>query len=522
MAGPIYAAVHPSADMLYVVNNNQGGSGSVSMISFNSNGVLTQLTGSPVNVGQDPVSISFDWSGKFAYVVNRGSKTISSFVVQAGTGLLTPNPNQVNTVYTGSYPMGAAMATPGYNYLMEAPSISGVQGVYLYGVNSATGNILPLSSEQGNFFPTNTTPSGVAVDPTTRYLYGVARGQADGGAVLNGTTYVPAVDPGSMESQFYPTVGSPYPGNSSFNAMYYHPGGAWAYGYFNTQNYGGGPDPNAIDIFKADPSTGAMTYSSSYSFGFPIISIVIDPSGNNMYVLERLPDLPCTGGGGGPGGGPPCQAGQVAWFTINQGTGAITYAGHSYNTAVIPAFMGIDSSGSHLFITNKFNTSKLVAYMSIFAITPQGSANAGSLTEVSGSPFALGTGSAAYVISEVVYNLSVHPSGQFQYVVDQQGGCVYSYSYSSGGVLSNTGKYCPPSPGSAQLSVIDPTGRWLIVYYTSGGNYYLMTYLINGITGQLWQVPTYPSCPTCANTPMQILYPVGSMTSFYTVSGGHP
>jgi len=72
----------------YAVNQIDG---TVSMYAIDqTTGVLTALTPATVPAGGSPFEITFDPSGKFAYVPNAyGNNDVSEYVVDADTGVLT-------------------------------------------------------------------------------------------------------------------------------------------------------------------------------------------------------------------------------------------------------------------------------------------------------------------------------------------------------------------------------------------------------------------------------------------------
>ena len=52
-------------------------------------GVLTAMAGSPFGTGTNPVAVTVDPTGKFAYVANNASNTISAYTIDAASGALT-------------------------------------------------------------------------------------------------------------------------------------------------------------------------------------------------------------------------------------------------------------------------------------------------------------------------------------------------------------------------------------------------------------------------------------------------
>ncbi|MGC1435287.1 MAG: beta-propeller fold lactonase family protein [Terriglobales bacterium] len=72
-------------------------------------GTLTQVAGSPFAAGLGPVAIAFDLNFNFAYVVDKGSNTISQYSWGPGDGVLTPL--SPATISTGLTPVAMAIRT---------------------------------------------------------------------------------------------------------------------------------------------------------------------------------------------------------------------------------------------------------------------------------------------------------------------------------------------------------------------------------------------------------------------------
>jgi YVTN family beta-propeller protein len=87
---PVSVAVDPTAKFVYVTNAYAGmGSGNVSAYSIGSDGALTPIPGSPFVAGSSPRSVAVDPAGKFAYVTNENSNTVSGYTIDPATGALT-------------------------------------------------------------------------------------------------------------------------------------------------------------------------------------------------------------------------------------------------------------------------------------------------------------------------------------------------------------------------------------------------------------------------------------------------
>src|SRR3989442_8288821 len=136
-------------------------------------GVLTQITGSPWATGNAPVSVTVDQTGNCVFVANFLSNNLSVYKVTPSTGALTPvTPGSPYT--TGTAPIGVAV-----DFFSEL--------VYVANALDGTGSLgsisafkLPspatcaLTAVQGSPFRdpgTFSTPSSVVVDRSGSFLY---------------------------------------------------------------------------------------------------------------------------------------------------------------------------------------------------------------------------------------------------------------------------------------------------------------------------------------------------------------
>ena len=98
-------AVDPGGKFLYVANRL---SDSISAYAIDARtGVLSEMSGSPFATGGGPYSISTDISGKFVYVTNGLSDDVSAYTMNASTGALTPMAG--SPFAAGSYPISIAL-----------------------------------------------------------------------------------------------------------------------------------------------------------------------------------------------------------------------------------------------------------------------------------------------------------------------------------------------------------------------------------------------------------------------------
>ena len=115
---PSGLAVTPNGGFLYVANAGANSNNisawaicdNVVNTCINPNkpdGTLTLVTGSPFPAGLGPVAIAFDPGFNFAYVVDKGSNTISQYSYGPGNGVLTPL--SPGTISTGVTPVSIAI-----------------------------------------------------------------------------------------------------------------------------------------------------------------------------------------------------------------------------------------------------------------------------------------------------------------------------------------------------------------------------------------------------------------------------
>jgi uncharacterized repeat protein (TIGR01451 family) len=141
-ANPVWIAIVPDGKYAYVTN---GGSGSVSVIATKTNTVIATIT---VNTG--PFGAAATPDGKFVYVANSGSNNVS--VINTATNQV------VATVGAGSSPLHVAI-TP--------------DGAYAYVSNIGSNNVSVISTATNTVVKTITVgsaPIGVAVTPNSADL----------------------------------------------------------------------------------------------------------------------------------------------------------------------------------------------------------------------------------------------------------------------------------------------------------------------------------------------------------------
>jgi 6-phosphogluconolactonase len=223
---PSAVTVSPSGKFAYVAN---GGSGSVSAYSIDTSmGGLTPIATVPA--GDAPQSVTVHPTGKFAYVANAGkTNNVSVYAINTAKGSLT----QVTTVTAGTAPWSVAVSPSGtYAYVVNAGSDS----VSIFKINSTTGDLSPVGTAA-----TGVNPLSIALDPNGQFAY-----------VAN--------------------VGS-----------------------------------NSVSAYSIDSSTGLLTQVGNAATGSQPVSVTIDRSGRLVYTANE-------------------SSSTVSAFKINMSSGALSLA----------------------------------------------------------------------------------------------------------------------------------------------------------------------------------------------------
>jgi 6-phosphogluconolactonase (cycloisomerase 2 family) len=169
-------------------------------------GALTPVSGSPFAADSLPSSVTVDPSGKFAYVVNRGSNDVSAFTIDLSinptAGALTPVLG--SPFATGAIPRSVAVDPSGrFAYVANSNS----NNVSAFTINSATGALVPLP---GSPFAAGTTPMSIIVDPSGKFAY-VAN-------LNSSNVWVFAID--ATTGALTPVAGSPFAAGTNPSSVF--------------------------------------------------------------------------------------------------------------------------------------------------------------------------------------------------------------------------------------------------------------------------------------------------------------
>jgi 6-phosphogluconolactonase (cycloisomerase 2 family) len=276
-----------------------------------------------------PVALAMDSTGKFLFASNSSTVdtvgnpvpgSVSAFAIGSDGTLTEVSSGDTTTSSPFTVPPNCATRVANFASLAVSPTVFPTQNAvcsepgqnpptseYLYATDSLN-NLLyefavdPSSGALGNppahtnfpFFPTAAVPSGVAVDSCNRFVYvsNLQSNQISAFKICNGSTTQSQFCLNGDDGTLLPITGSPFSLSANAN----------------------GPGP-----------------------------LVVDPFGNNLYVLETLSD-------------------QVSVFRISPVSGSLTAGNPAVvSTGLQPTAMAVRGDGQWLFVAN-FNSATLSQY----------------------------------------------------------------------------------------------------------------------------------------------------------------
>jgi len=202
---PRALAISRDSRVLYVANS---GSDNVTVFSIGAAGVLEPIppsTGNPNPVstgGLSPVALAISSTGRFLYVANSTSNTITAFQVES-SGLLTqvpqagPGTNPVSTSVTG--PTALAVSSTGqFLYVTNGPS--NTVTAFRIETSGRLTLIPPVGATPNPVLTRGTTPNSIAIAPNGAHLY-IANGGGTVSVFAIGTDGLLALAPASGTAQ---------------------------------------------------------------------------------------------------------------------------------------------------------------------------------------------------------------------------------------------------------------------------------------------------------------------------------
>lgn len=170
-ANPSFIVVDPQHKYAYVSNTAGGvGNGAVSQYTVAGNGQLGVNTSSagtttsvsvlPVPTGVNPVAMATDPGGKFLFVANQGSNSISVFSIDRATGILAEVSG--SPFATGAAPAGIAATSKA---VFVSNSGAATISAYTFSAGGA------LAAVSGSPFAAGTAPTALALSSNGSFLF---------------------------------------------------------------------------------------------------------------------------------------------------------------------------------------------------------------------------------------------------------------------------------------------------------------------------------------------------------------
>src|SRR6185295_13455544 len=197
------------------------------------------VSGSPFVAGANPNSIAVDPSGKFAYVANSASSSVSAYTIDAGTGSLGAVAGSPFFTQFGALARAVAVDPLGrFVYVaneISGPPPPGVNNVLAYTINAGNGALTKV----GAALPSGASPFSIAVDPGGKFVYVANSASNDvSGYSIDAVT--------GMLTSVGPAVAT---GTTPFSITV-HPTGRFAY----VANLGS----NDVSAYSIDATTGVL------------------------------------------------------------------------------------------------------------------------------------------------------------------------------------------------------------------------------------------------------------------------
>jgi 6-phosphogluconolactonase (cycloisomerase 2 family) len=172
------SAIAVSSNGFFAFVTNTGASNTVTAYRVATDGTFlrvpsTQTNPNPAPVGMDPVTVVISPDTQFLYVANRGSDTVTAFSIGNGAVLTrvpqtSNNPNPVSV--HGSAPRSMAISPSG-RFFYVANSGSNTVTTFEIGPNGLLTLVPPTATSSNPISVEGTTPKDIALVPNRPFLY---------------------------------------------------------------------------------------------------------------------------------------------------------------------------------------------------------------------------------------------------------------------------------------------------------------------------------------------------------------
>src|SRR5215471_17687430 len=278
-SNPSFLAVHPNQQFLYAVNENNMGTVTAFAIEAAS-GKLKQLN-QVSSKGGGPCHLTTDRSGKFLFVANYNTGSVSAFPIHddgslgESSAFVQHAGSSVNPQRQKGPHAHATVMSPDNKHLFVADL--GLDQVFGYRFDPARGGMATDEPTITKVAP-GSGPRHLAFRPDGRFLY-----------VLNEiactvTAYRYDAAKGTAEEiQTLPTIPADFTGNKSGAEIFVHRSGNYLY----ASNRG----HDTIVMFRIDPSSGKLTPIGHVSTrGKTPRGFALDPSGQWLFAANQDSD----------------------------------------------------------------------------------------------------------------------------------------------------------------------------------------------------------------------------------------
>jgi 6-phosphogluconolactonase (cycloisomerase 2 family) len=292
-AGATAIVIDPAKNFAYVAN--AAPTNDIDRFSIDANGSLVPISGNQP-VGVNPVALAMDADGKFLFVANRGSNSISVFSVGANAALTEV---AVPPCSTQCFPVNDPVAiavTPGSDFVYVVDQVDGT--IVTFHLDASTG---VLTSDVA--LPpvlVGSTPSSLAMNPDGTLLYVTNQGSNN----VNGFK----IGSGGDLTSIGAAVGA---GVGPVSAVI-DPSGQFLYVVDH--------DSNQISAYRITFGSGTLTATSGSPFntGLGPLFVAISPTNKFLYVSNN-------------------SAGTISGFGIDPANGNLSPAHAAVDTGLQPA-----------------------------------------------------------------------------------------------------------------------------------------------------------------------------------------
>jgi 6-phosphogluconolactonase (cycloisomerase 2 family) len=351
----------------------------------------------------------------------------------AGCGFFPPL-NQTTTCTASATCTSAVSYMYALNENTSAAAVAGLALTTTTDTSTSPSTVtLTVKGTPGDNYALNFVPNAMAITPNHSFLYVSS---------LTGGINIYAIN--SDYSISLQTAISPSPAASGTlpRSMVVDPNGNWL--LVLTQSIA--TTQASIDVFSIDATTGALTLAQSVTVQNAGVSqqIAIAPS-ETVIAPNSTTSLGLVAVTLGAGG--------LETYTFDSTSGALTFAGHKASGATLYQDIGLTIDPESKYI---FETETVASAVRVFTINT----TTGGFTEVAGSPYTVGTGPSAVLVSS---------DSSHVYVANQSSNNISGFTLGTGGALTAISG-SPFATGTTPVGLVEDSTHTYIGAVCQGGN----------------------------------------------------